>query len=222
MAKIVLGKRKEKQIDELKNKTDVMFDQVLKMFELTHLMYNEKSNEIALSILEEDRYLDTLQEELIIEISYFIVKEQPKATDLRICLAAYGMSNDIERIGDYLKSFAKMAIKGHTFREEDYAIITQMLDELILRIKDVRTAFMHSNHDLAKSVAKRDEEIDTLAKQLTSNINELLVAETDIEKVKTLTYLLMVARRCERAGDHIVNLCEQVSYIEKGKVYHYS
>lgn len=222
MAKIVLGKRKEKQIDELKNKTDVMFDQVLKMFELTHLMYNEKSNEIALSILEEDRYLDTLQEELIIEISYFIVKEQPKATDLRICLAAYGMSNDIERIGDYLKSFARMAIKGYAFREEDYVIVSQLLDELIMRIKDIRTAFMHSNHELAKSIAKRDEEIDTLAKQLTLNINELLVNASTVEEVKTLTNLLQVARRCERAGDHIVNLCEQISYIEKGKVYHYS
>lgn len=222
MADIILGKRKEKQLADLKNKTDLMFDQLIKMFELTNLMYNEKSNEIAISILDEDQYLDTLQEELVVDIAHFIAKEQPKATDLRICLAAYAVSNDIERIGDYLKSFGRMKIKGYTFREEDYVIITQLLEELTRRLKDARLAFDHSNHDLAKTIAKRDDEIDELTKQLTLTVNELLAAETNVDKVKTLTYLLMVARRCERAGDHIVNICEQVSYIEKGQVFHYS
>ena len=87
---------------------------------------------------------------------------------------------------------------------------------------ETRAAFKDENHQLAKMIAKRDEEIDLLSNKLVADINKLLEESLDKTEVKAYTRILILAKTFERAGDHLVNICEQVSYIEKGQIYHYA
>jgi phosphate transport system protein len=41
----------------------------------------------------------------------------------------------------------------------------------------------------------------------------------DSDNIKAYTGLIFVAKCCERIGDHITNLAENVHYIEYGKNY---
>lgn len=217
-----VGKRKETQILEVKDHINEMFLQLQKMLELSKILLDENSNEIAVMIIEEDQYLDQMQKDLVIEINQVIIKEQPRATDLRIVMGSYALSSDIERIGDYFKNFAKMMLKSNIEERKHQKFVSTLFDEISTRIEDTKVAYESQNHQLAKSIAKRDEDIDQIARQLVNDVNRMLEESTDKSEVKALTRILVLAKTFERAGDHLVNICEQISYIDRGQIYHYS
>jgi phosphate transport system protein len=217
-----VGKRKETQILEVKDHINEMFLQLQKMLELSKILLDENSNEIAVMIIEEDQYLDQMQKDLVIEINQVIIKEQPRATDLRIVMGSYALSSDIERIGDYFKNFAKMMLKSNIEERKHQKFVSTLFDEISTRIEDTKIAYASQNHQLAKSIAKRDEDIDQIARQLVNDVNRMLEESNDKSEVKALTRILVLAKTFERAGDHLVNICEQISYIDRGQIYHYS
>lgn len=219
---INVGERKEKNVDHLKDQASEMFDQLSKMLSLSLILIKDGDNVLAVNIIEEDDYLDNLKQELMSEINYFIIREQPKAGDLRLALSTYSLCSDIERIGDYFKNFAKMMLKTGIQSETHRTIVLNLFQELVLRIEETQLAYMTSNHELAKSIAKRDSEIDDATNKLIDDVNERLTKSLDYEEVKTLTRVLTFAKTIERAGDHLVNICEQISYMEKGQIYNYN
>ena len=65
----------------------------------------------AQQCIENDKQINTLQEELEQTILTLIARHQPAATDLRFLGAAHWALVDIERAGDYAVHVAKAAIK---------------------------------------------------------------------------------------------------------------
>lgn len=192
------------------------------MLNLSLILVKENDNVLAVNLIEEDLFLDQLKQDVMVEINYFIIQEQPKAVDLRLALGSYSLVSDIERIGDYFKNFAKMMLKSEIASETHRNLIHSLFNELVARLHDTKVAYSTSNHELAKSIAKRDIEIDDATSSLVDDINKRLVKSSDSEEVKALTRVLLLAKTIERAGDHLVNVCEQVSYIEKGQIYNYN
>ncbi|MGL5021596.1 MAG: phosphate signaling complex PhoU family protein, partial [Mycoplasmatales bacterium] len=137
-------------------------------------------------------------------------------------MGSYALSSDLERIGAYFKGFAKMMLKSNIEDRKHQKIVSTLFDEIAVRLEDTKIAYETQNHQLAKSIAKRDEEIDELSKKLVANVNKMLEESTDKSEVKALTRILVLAKTFERAGDHLVNICEQISYIERGQIYNYS
>ena len=182
-----IGDRKTSQINVVKDSVDGMFIQLQKMLDLSKVLLEENSNEIALSIIEEDSYLDQLQKDIMVEVNLVIIKEQPKARDARIVLGAYAAASDIERIGDYLKNFAKMMLKSSIEERKHQKLVEELLNEIENRIMETRAAFKDENHQLAKMIAKRDEEIDLLSNKLVADINKLLEESLDKTEVKAYT-----------------------------------
>lgn len=219
----LLGQRKEELIGEIQDSILVLFDQADKMLELSIIcLEQEMSKKIALDIIEEDQELDSLQGDLLIEINNFIIREQPIAKDLRFALGCNNLSFDLERMGDYTKNFAKSLIKveGDFKGYED--ILLQIMKILQDRLRNVRELFINYNHKQNKILAKGDEQIDDLVRNIFSQINTDLVNEENRMEIKKLTRVYALAKIFERYGDHLVNLCEILGYIEKGKLYHFS
>jgi phosphate transport system protein len=63
-----------------------------------------------------------------------------------------------------------------------------------------------------------DEHIDKAYAGLLSDLRASM--NEDAEHAKPFTALLFVARCCERIGDHIQNLAENVYFIITGEMYH--
>ena len=217
-----IGNRKETVLNNMKDQAIELFEQVEKMLDMSMVMFDENDNNIALDIIEEDRYLDQLQQDLIISVNMFILKEQPKAGDLRMALGVYGMSYDLERIGDYCKGFAKSMIKMKQEENLNSNIVSSLVKELKLRLSETKVAFDTSNHQMAKSIAKRGNEIDELSKALTKDAINGVLEDTKKDEAKDFARIVVVAKLFERGGDHLINICEQISFIEKGQIYHYS
>lgn len=222
MAKIVVGHKKEQDLNEVKNMTLEMFDQVIKMLDLSINLLESPENENAIRIIEEDVITDDIQNDIIVEINNVIIIHQPKAIDLRLVLGTYQLIADLERIGDYCKTFAKTLIKTDLDERKQQQIVEIILKELSVRMKETRVAYDKTDHNLAKIIAKRDTEIDDGVKNLRDDIIKKLKESRDEKEIKALTRILSLATIFDRSGDHIVNICEQISYIKKGQIYHYS
>lgn len=219
---IVVGSRKEQGLENLKAMTVDMFLQLEKMIDLSKILLDTNDREIALQIIEEDLYMDDFLSDITIEISNYIIKEQPIAIDLRICLGTLKLILDLERIGDYFKNYAKFTLKEDLESKTQQDLVSELLTQIQIRTVEVKAAYINLDHKAAKQIAKRDREIDELASKLLTNVNKKLVkADNDVD-VKSLTRVTQLARTFERSGDHLVNICEQISYINKGQIYHYS
>ncbi len=222
MADIKLGNKKDKDLKNIRDLTLEMFDEVKKMSEMSKDLLKSNDNELAVQIIEEDENVDTLQNDIIVEINNFIVIHQPNTRDLREVLGAYQLISDLERIGDYFKSFAKTLIKSTIEERKQQKLVEKTLYEIDIRILETKEAYKTVNHTLAKMVAKRDSEIDKLTQDLIKETNKKLSQTNDINEVKVYTKIILIAKNLERSGEHLVNICEQISYISKGQLYHYS
>lgn len=220
--KIVVGSRKEQGLENLKSMTVDMFLQLEKMIDLSKILLDTNDREIALQIIEEDDYMDDFLSDITIEISNYIIKEQPIAVDLRICLGTLKLILDLERIGDYFKNFAKFTLKEDIESKTQQNLVSDLLNQIQLRTVEVKSAYINLDHKTAKQIAKRDREIDDLSNRLLENVNKKLVKATTDSDVKSLSRVIKLARTFERSGDHLVNICEQISYINRGQIYHYS
>lgn len=220
--RIVVGSRKEQGLENLKSMTVDMFLQLEKMIDLSKILLDTNDREIALQIIEEDQYMDDFLSDITIEISNYIIKEQPIAIDLRICLGTLKLILDLERIGDYFKNFAKFTLKEDLESKSQQNLVSDLLNQIQLRTVEVKSAYINLDHSMAKQIAKRDREIDDLSAKLLANVNKKLIkANTEVD-VKSLSRVTKLAITFERSGDHLVNICEQISYINRGQIYHYS
>ncbi len=205
--KIIVGSRKEQGLENLKAMTVDMFLQLEKMIDLSKILLDTNDREIALQIIEEDDYMDDFLSDITIEISNYIIKEQPIAIDLRICLGTLKLVLDLERIGDYFKNFAKFTLKEDLDSKTQQNLVSDLLSQIQLRTVEVKAAYVNLDHKAAKQIAKRDREIDELTGKLLDNVNQKLIkANNDIE-VKSLARIIKLARTFERSGDHLVNIC---------------
>lgn len=222
MSKIVVGSRKEQGLENLKAIAVDMFLQLEKMIDLSKILLETNNREIALQLIEEDDFMDDLLSDISIEISNYIIKEQPIAADLRVCLGTLKLTLDIERIGDYTKNFAKFCLKEEFESKTQQELVSDLLNQIMIRVVEVKSAYINIDHSSAKQIAKRDQEIDDLTYKLIDNVNKKLKKATGDNEVKSLTRIVKLARMLERSGDHLVNICEQISYISRGQIYHYS
>ncbi len=220
--KIVVGSRKEQGLENLKAMTVDMFLQLEKMIDLSKILLETNDREIALQIIEEDDYMDDFLSDITIEISNYIIKEQPIAVDLRVCLGTLKLILDLERVGDYFKNFAKFTLKEDFESKTQQNLVSDLLNQIQLRTVEVKSAYINLDHKMAKKIAKSDREIDDLATKLLENVNKKLVKANNDADVKSLARVIKLARTFERSGDHLVNICEQISYINRGQIYHYS
>ncbi len=195
--KIIVGSRKEQGLENLKAMTVDMFLQLEKMIDLSKILLETNDREIALQIIEEDDYMDDFLSDITIEISNYIIKEQPIAVDLRVCLGTLKLILDLERVGDYFKNFAKFSLKEDFESKTQQNLVSDLLTQIQLRTVEVKGAYINMDHKMAKQIAKRDREIDELSTKLLDNVNKKLVKANNDTDVKSLARVIKLARMFE-------------------------
>lgn len=180
------------------------------------LALKEQDVEKAKAVIEGDKNLDDMAEDIDMSCLKFMARFQPLGQDLRTVSAIMHMAVDLERIGDYGASIAKRAIKL-----SDRPHIKPLLD--IPRMEsDIRKmvflaldALMEKDTKKAEDVCRMDDEVDDLERQIFRELLLIMIERPQV--IEQATELLLVARTLERAGDHATNLAERVIYIVTGK-----
>lgn len=176
----------------------------------------EHDTEAAEKVIAEDPRVDALDEEVQAQTVQLLALRQPMAVDLRVILSSIKIAAALERIADYAKNTAKRSIVltgGHAPASAVNGI--DRLGRLVRSaLKDVLDAFAQGDVAKAHDVWQRDEEIDQV---YTGLFRELLTyMMEDPRTITACTHLLFMAKNIERAGDHVTNIAELVSFRQTG------
>jgi phosphate transport system protein len=177
-----------------------------------------KETDIALakSIIENDKNINRMEEQIDEIGTTLIATQQPVAKDLRKILISFRMASDLERMGDLAVDIAKVTVRiGDTDLIKPLVDIPRMAEIVQLMMNESIAAFTEENIDLAYKMAKMDDDVDNLYSQI---LRELFVFM--VENPKTINQgmlLCFVAHHLERMADHATNIGEDTVFLVKGQ-----
>ncbi|MFW6306767.1 MAG: phosphate signaling complex protein PhoU [Bacillota bacterium] len=176
----------------------------------------EGDMDLAQQVKDDDDAIDDM--ELILEekCTKLIALQQPVAKDLRMIIVISKLVTDLERIGDHASNIANVVLKiGDEPLIKPLIDIPRMTEIVTRRLRDTLDAFVNMDIELAKKVAREDEEIDVIDEQI---LRELLTfMMEDPRTIRQATYLMFISRFLERIGDHSTNICERIIYMVSGR-----
>ena len=171
---------------------------------------------LAQRVISDDTVMDAKQRELDDRSITLIAKRQPMAQDLRSVVGAIRMAADLERIGDLAKNIAKrVSAVGQTTTPRQLAHSIETMAALVLdQVNGVVETYVARDAEALKPLRADDEKIDI---QYTAVFRELLTyMMEDPRNITACTHLLFMAKNIERAGDHVTNIAELVSFRATG------
>ena len=172
----------------------------------------ERDTGLAEQVIATDARVDALDVQVQQQTVHLLALRQPMAVDLRVVLSSIKIAAALERIADYAKNTAKRSIVLTQFAAPASAVSgIDRLGRLVrTALKDVLDAFAHNDVAKARDVWERDEEIDQV---YTGLVRELLTyMMEDPRTITACTHLMFMAKNIERAGDHVTNIAELVSF----------
>ncbi|MDR0485331.1 MAG: phosphate signaling complex protein PhoU [Elusimicrobiota bacterium] len=173
------------------------------------------------SLLEKTLKIDEIKSDQM-EISLYencinaIAKFQPMAKNLRIIIGLIKMSGNLERIGDHCVNIAESGLILNTaLPVKSYIDLPKMNTLAIDMLREAIFAFVNQDKTLAESILNLDDEIDGYKGKI---IRELEDYMTDQKTAYLIVELMNIVSNLERIADLTVNICEEVIYIESGKL----
>lgn len=178
-----------------------------------------RDSEMAQAVVAADIHINQLQKSIDQLTLAMLARRQPMALDLRNIVSGLKMASDLERIADYSRNIARhsMDLNSADVEQPTQAII-RMAECAEGMLADAMTAYEETNAELTRKVWHQDDIIDREYAALLSDLRRFMNEES--EYAKPFTALLLVARCCERIGDHIQNIAEAVHFIVTGETYH--
>lgn len=173
----------------------------------------KKDVNLAEEVMDDERRVNIQELSIDRDCENILALYTPVATDLRLVLATLKITNDLERIGDNAKSLAKFLLSN--LEKERYQWlnefqIVQMLDVIIVMLKEMGEALRKEDSRLALKSTKKDEELNSLNKKAYKVTADLVKQHP--EESKALLTLFGLVRDLERAGDLTKNIAEEIVF----------
>lgn len=183
-------------------------------FRLSHQALFERQLEAVEKVALLDKRIDQYYRQIESDCSSLMILQSPVAQDLRFLSACMQLVRDLERIGDYSKDLAEIAIRSFLYTPHDC-------------IKEIEQMSHHAQFMLATSLvalADLDGEVGRQIKQLDDTVDDaydrvyqILAFQKDLKGVVEPILLMgLTIRHLERMADHATNIGQRVSYIVTG------
>ena len=173
---------------------------------------------LARRVIEQDDAID--REEIMIEEECLkiLALHQPVAGDLRYIVTFLKVNNELERIGDLAVNIAKQVLHQldfGVFPEENVDFAPQM--EIARQmLKAALDALVARNCLEANETIRMDDRIDELNREVIERSEELIKQHPELAEY--YISVIFISRHLERIGDCTTNICEDVIYLELGKI----
>jgi phosphate transport system protein len=220
---LMTGNHIVKSYDEdlalLKSKLSEMGSEVEDQILKANQALLKRDGGLADLVIISDQKVNVLQQEVEELGVRILATRQPLAQDLRAVIAGLKIASELERIADYAANIARhIPDLDHCLDlDQPLAAVTNMAELAKAMLADIMEAFTDGDVQKAIAVWHRDDRIDSVYAHLLSDLRTRM--SQDSEHIQSYTGLIFVARCCERIGDHITNIAENVHYIVRGKPY---
>jgi len=212
-----MSKHLEIEIEKLNRQILTVGESVVEAIEKALQALQERREELAREVIEEDHKIDRAEVEVEEECLRLLALHQPVAEDLRFIAAVMKIDNDMERIGDEASNIAGHAL--YLAGLDPLPIPPRLLDLWQVSLRMVREsleAFVNGDAEAARRICAEDDEADKYDKEVISSLWRTI--ETDPHTVERATRLFFVSRALERIADHATNIAEDVVYMVEGKI----
>lgn len=211
--------------EELKKlKADIleMWKLVINQLKGAQQSLGEFDKEKVTEVLANEKRVDAFELKINMDCENILALFNPLANDLRFVLSVLKINYNLERIGDYAKSIAKLvktAEKPYNTKCTAEAKIYPMFDVSLEMLQDALDAFEHEDNKKAMTIFEKDNQLDHVNKNANKIIASLI--KDDPKDILNLLDLLSVIRKLERVGDQTKNISEEIIfYIEAKQIRH--
>jgi phosphate transport system protein len=151
------------------------------------------------------------------EVLRLIARQAPVARDARLLTAAMHISLHLERIGDLAVNVAKLTKLAAGLPRDPVMLrdLEQMGTIALCMADEAVRAFVQRDADACLRLPVIDDRVDELNRAV---LERVLAIQTPAERRRWAVYMDEVARQLERAGDHAVDIGEQVWFMITGEL----
>jgi phosphate transport system protein len=196
-------------------------------------------------VIEGDSIIDSLRATVEEHSIRLLTLQQPLGgRDLRLLTSALSIAGDLERAGDNAAGIAQILLrmaplrsgssdgKSSVFAGKDgqlteAAILNGMLElgrEVGRVLKGTIEAFANRDAKAARYIWEEDDVVDVRYHLVRHDLMAMLegaraipALQNDPRILQRATYLLWIAHKLERMGDHCTNICERIVFIVEGE-----
>jgi len=171
----------------------------------------------AKTIYEGDKLINEKRYEIERRALIVVATQQPMATDLRRLSSIIDIAGELERIGDYAKGIARIAMRlGDQAPLRQLVHIPKMAKLTANMLQRAIRAFAAMDEETGMAIPKEDDQIDVLYNLVYQELLELMIS--DRENIDRATFHLWVAHNLERAADRVTNICERTVFTTSGNL----
>jgi len=184
-------------------------------FRLSHEALFARNLAAAEEIPLLDKKIDQFYRQIELDCAALLTLQSPVAQDLRLLSAFMQLVRDLERIGDYAKDLAEIAIK--LFPYPPHACVPQievMSHHAQAMLAASLVALADLDAEAGRAVKRLDDAVDTAYK----TVYQTLAQQRDVKGVvEPMLLLALTIRHLERMADHATNIGQRVAYIVTGQ-----
>jgi phosphate transport system protein len=168
-----------------------------------------------------DQAINELFRQLREQVFQVIATQQPVARDLRTLMGVQYIAIELERMGDYAVRIARrtstLAGLPHGTLRPELGLMGELASQ---QVRDILDALIEEDAERAREVAAKDDEIDRLYNRLFDSLVDDMGhgGPAEAEDALRLVTLINVAHNLERIGDRVVNVAEDIIFLESGFV----
>jgi phosphate transport system protein len=174
--------------------------------------------DLARRIYLGDERINAKRFELENDIIITIATTQPiMATDLRKVASILEVVGELERMGDYAKGIAKIALMiGKQPHIKPLIDIPRMAELAVDMLHRAVGAFVALDAETARAIPEEDSQVDALYNQVYRELVTLTF--TDPSVIERANHLMWAAHNLERLADRVTNICERTVYVATGQL----
>lgn len=217
--------RYENKLNEIRGMISDLLSQIIRCSEETLQGFESGKNALYESGRNHLKNLQSDANRIDNEIIKTFALFGPEADELRLLVAYLKMTNELDRIGDGMRKYAKR-LEEHCKSECDLSV----LNSAIIQLHKTTLNALHYIHEclgskelcdaeeLYRRVMVEESKNDDLFSIMEKELLSLIISsgELSVEYVKVLGTL----RKLERSGDRAVNIAALLLYAQKGGEMH--
>lgn len=177
----------------------------------------EGNAELARGVIVGDHEVNELHRRLR-EHCFTVIagSEEINSADLRLIFSFQHIVLELERMADHATHVARAAIRLNGLPPlEAQHRLPEMAGLTQRQVAEILKAVVDADETLARQVARQDDAVDALYRELWSDLVRSMAAPENVERA---AILLFVAKDVERIADRVTNIAEDVVFLHTGHV----
>jgi phosphate transport system protein len=172
---------------------------------------------LARNVIESDKPINSYEIDIDNSTFGLLAFSRIPPEILRMIIAIQKINAMLERIGDHAVNIAESAISLTCYvKGTDFLSLPEMADKCKKLLNDALKSFFGKDTGLAQEVCGRDDEIDTINKDLTNKVQvKVLAGEISFEAALDL---VRVSKNLERIADLSTNIAEEAIFASIGRI----